>query len=1328
MATPKTAAFQSQSFQDSLIKAEQEFADVTPTELDMEAFALREGFDPDSYKEEYGRYVNAVESGEQIEQGGTFLGRILGRTLGEVAGIGTFAKEVLLPESMADTIESYSDQLAEDIPEDIRREMVEMFDPYHGEGLAAGAENITGHLASILIPYTGVMKSGKAITDVAKFLKGKNQQKKINEFLKAVEDTSPKNKRLTFRSVEEKATDKIDPSLTPTPYGPRGLSGPYPPQSRALVPIERSSTALVPVGQATKLTNTGLNFKSIKSAKDLTRMERLAKRTGTGIKHGTGFAIGATMVEDPDENFVNMLVETFPEAMDFLEPLAINPDDPAARKYGKAFINHMLTVPAAEALFMPFYLKAGKPSIERIASATNRLDKSALVTDEIPIVGLMERLRLPLRNWSSTKGTDKDTLALVLKRDGAAREAATIANSISLSLKEAMKNVYGKEANNTKIIENINDALAGTTKKDSNKTMIDELIADSKTNEVGVVVKEMRDVMDELSTAIGGKLRTGKMSATIDKNLNTYINRSYRAFDDPSWQGLKDVPTKVKADAEEYLINQVGIAKDDLGAVLKYISNPLKREGAPTVKRMKGFKGEDPNKFVADIANFARGASKPLTRRKYQAPQLRALWGEYKDPYKNFGTTFEKLSVLKAEQDFIRDIKTLLTRKRVDRAGKEVDPVARQGIELKNKKGEVIGYSSPSSSKQLFDLGKAVEDRIGLTGRQAIKDFDNPLKGLFADEAYEDIVKNGLELASPSSPLMRNWIKYKAFSQIAKTVASPATHGRNIIGNTVIMLANGFVPFGKGQGTFITKRILGKNDREFAKEIGELQRLGVLDSDVRAETVRASLQDMIKKGSSKKITNMMDKATLGIPKAIGKKTMQLYRDEDNMFKLVHFNKTRDYLKKAFPDKSRDEIMAMAGQRTRDLMPNYNLVNKRLKQLRRAPIGDFLSFPAEMIRTSLNLGKYAIQDIKSGNPVLMRQGFKRLGMMSVVALGGDAAVTHSRNVFGITEEQEKAINEVVPPYQRNVPRLYLSGINKDKNNRIGIDYINLGPIDPYDYMKYIARVTNEALLSDEEVDWAMTGLGLWDKVLGPFLGPSMITEAALKLANKDFDPLQPGVYEQAMLESVGPFTPGFIPLLQKRLQYERSLKERQKLGLGAVGKYGNTLTEDQVALWPSLAGIQEQRLDLSTALGKNLPRLARQVGRSRSGFKNSPAYKDQTLNDPEGLTQAYYDSQQMKIRDMKRLKKAADSFRKLTPDGELLDPNSEDYRRAITLDGKYGINSGTQQLIQNAWDDLFLPDFLTENDRRYLRNSNKTIPLKEIEDLYNQFNNSKIKDD
>ena len=40
MATPRIAAFQSQSFQDSLTKAEQEFANTTPTTLDVEAFCF----------------------------------------------------------------------------------------------------------------------------------------------------------------------------------------------------------------------------------------------------------------------------------------------------------------------------------------------------------------------------------------------------------------------------------------------------------------------------------------------------------------------------------------------------------------------------------------------------------------------------------------------------------------------------------------------------------------------------------------------------------------------------------------------------------------------------------------------------------------------------------------------------------------------------------------------------------------------------------------------------------------------------------------------------------------------------------------------------------------------------------------------------------------------------------------------------------------------------------------------------------------------------------------------------------------------------------------
>lgn len=47
------------------------------------------------------------------------------------------------------------------------------------------------------------------------------------------------------------------------------------------------------------------------------------------------------------------------------------------------------------------------------------------------------------------------------------------------------------------------------------------------------------------------------------------------------------------------------------------------------------------------------------------------------------------------------------------------------------------------------------------------------------------------------------------------------------------------------------------------------------------------------------------------------------------------------------------------------MPNYNLVGKSLKEARKLPVGDFMAFPAEMIRISKNLARDTYDDI-TGN--------------------------------------------------------------------------------------------------------------------------------------------------------------------------------------------------------------------------------------------------------------------------------------------------------------------------------------------------------------------------
>ena len=78
---------------------------------------------------------------------------------------------------------------------------------------------------------------------------------------------------------------------------------------------------------------------------------------GKPIKIGTGFAAGATIVEDPEENFVNLMVEQFPETLDFLEPLSVNPEDEKSLQYLDAFRNNLMLEGTAAAILAPLLLK-----------------------------------------------------------------------------------------------------------------------------------------------------------------------------------------------------------------------------------------------------------------------------------------------------------------------------------------------------------------------------------------------------------------------------------------------------------------------------------------------------------------------------------------------------------------------------------------------------------------------------------------------------------------------------------------------------------------------------------------------------------------------------------------------------------------------------------------------------------------------------------------------------------------------------------------------------------------------------------------------------------
>ena len=110
-------------------------------------------------------------------------------------------------------------------------------------------------------------------------------------------------------------------------------------------------------------------------------------------------------------------------------------------------------------------------------------------------------------------------------------------------------------------------------------------------------------------------------------------------------------------------------------------------------------------------------------------------------------------------------------------------------------------------------------------------------------------------------------------------------------------------------------------------------------------------------------------------KKLTKIAQEGYTAEDDIFRIFNFAgyfnqlqrnyanaETAGTLKKA-PTKL--EIMREAAKRTRDTIPNYAYVSDAVKGSRRSPLGNFVAFPAEIIRTVTNTTRQALDDIASG---------------------------------------------------------------------------------------------------------------------------------------------------------------------------------------------------------------------------------------------------------------------------------------------------------------------------------------------------------------------------
>jgi hypothetical protein len=157
----------------------------------------------------------------------------------------------------------------------------------------------------------------------------------------------------------------------------------------------------------------------------------------------------------------------------------------------------------------------------------------------------------------------------------------------------------------------------------------------------------------------------------------------------------------------------------------------------------------------------------------------------------------------------------------------------------------------------------------------------------------------------------------------------------------------------------------------------------------------------------------------------------LYVAEDDFYKIYNYLAEFDNLKNAYRGTKPDiELAKQAASIVRNTVPNYAYVSDFIKGLRRSPLGNFVSFPAEIVRTTFNITEQGLKEL--ADPALRNIGARRLlGLGTTLAIIPPTIVEIFRGAYGITRDELAAMRRFLPEWSRESTIIP----NKDKEGNL-----------------------------------------------------------------------------------------------------------------------------------------------------------------------------------------------------------------------------------------------------------------------------------------------------
>ena len=727
--------------------------------------------------------------------------------------------------------------------------------------------------------------------------------------------------------------------------------------------------------------------------------------------------------------------------------------------------------------------------------------------------------------------------------------------------------------------------------------------------------KELKDILKDSNTKFGNLLTKSKdksyqdLGKLIIDDADSYIKQRFASFNNSSFK-FDPTTGSIGRVAKEQMKKIIKGNKDLRQEVSKrMVDNPKKgfdkivdemaEQRLQLIKKSAIESGKNPEIIIGNIAKVIKVKPGGLLNRAENFPEAIKKW----------------LSVPKGQKAAITNYHEAL-----------IDTVTYNSKQLYSRRYFDL-FEQQSLGKTIFTEDQALNKGIDLTSLQKIQPkgidpfFDS---NLFKGDYYTrpEIANALIETKAGFErlfdiPFYKSLMTLKAGAQIGKTVFSPMTQIRNVTTASFFPLASGLIG---GRASLAESWKLVADDiftgaktnlKALNSEIDDMVTRGVIDQNIQVNEIKTIL-DKAKNGLLD-FNSFLNNPTV-------KKFVDVYQGGDNIWKVYSDKFYQSALKDAFGDpkatpdkvlanvkdwyrtvakqefiedsiitgtkKTADEALKEASAHlVTNTIPTYSKVPNIIKNIRALPFGNFIAFPAEILRTSSNLLTIGARELTSSNPFIRQMGARRL-IGASATFGGIGKVIQETAEYatGVTPDQMDAFQRsFAPEYQKNSTLIPLT--KPDENGKF--KYFNFSYTNPYNSLvqpiNAVINAFGDGRLNKDSVDTiVMNSLfgnpvtkrpGALGEFFSPFIDESIGTERVADIIFRNGKKREGGYvyYENDSIDRkiaagidhiIGGLTPG-------------AFNSAQRIWEGATGKFtdAGTARDSKTELAALMSGIR-----------------------------------------------------------------------------------------------------------------------------------------------------------